>query len=112
MRIIKIIFSIFKREFLLNIRNVFDLLSIILFFFLGILIFVLSIGPSQDIIKKISIGIIWSLLLLSSTLSMKKIFQEDFNNGNMIIFYISGIALEFVVLVKIFASYEKKSDNC
>ena len=72
------IFALIKREFKINYRNISNILSIFLFFILGIMIFVFSIGDDKIIFDQIGISIIWSLILLSNTLSTKKFFQNDF----------------------------------
>lgn len=97
--------SIFLKEYLLTFRNFYDVLTIIVFFILGILIFIFAIGPNENIYKDIGIGIIWTLLLLSSNLSIKKFYQDDFSDGSMILYFISGISLEFIVIIKIFTSW-------
>ena len=84
MQLIKKILAIFKKEFLLTFRNYYDVLTIFLFFVVGILIFIFSIGPEKEIYKKIGIGIIWTLLLLSTNLSIKKFYHDDFNDGSLL----------------------------
>ena len=54
---------------------------------------------------EIGIGIIWTLLLLSTSLSIKKFYQEDFNDGSIILFFISGISFEFIVIIKIITAW-------
>ena len=88
MRTIKSINAIFYREFKITFHNYNDVISIILFFILGILIFIFAIGPSKEIINEIGVGLIWTLLLLSSTLSIKKFYQEDFDDNNIFLFHI------------------------
>tara|TARA_B100000315_G_C14389408_1_gene501206 strand:+ start:134 stop:808 length:675 start_codon:yes stop_codon:yes gene_type:complete len=105
MQTIKSLFSIFKREYLLTFRNFYDVLTIITFFILGILIFIFSIGPENKIYSQIGIGIIWTLLLLSTNLSIKKLYQDDFNDGSIVLFFISGITFEFIVILKIIAAW-------
>ena len=105
MQSIKLFIAIFKREYLLTFRNFYDLFTIITFFILGILIFIFSIGPDHKIYSQIGIGIIWTLLLFSTNLSIKKFYQEDFNDGSIILFFISGISFEFIVIIKIIASW-------
>ena len=61
-----------KREYLLTFRNFYDILTILTFFILGILIFIFAIGTEHRIYSQIGIGIIWTLLLLSTNLSIKK----------------------------------------
>ena len=70
-----------------------------------ILVFVFAIGPDKTIYSQVGIGIIWTLILLSTNLSIKKLYQDDFKDGNLILFYISGISLELVVIVKIIAAW-------
>ena len=93
MHTVKLFISIFKREYLLTFRNFYDVLTIIIFFILGILIFIFSIGPEHKIYSQIGIGIIWTLILLSTNLSIKKFYQDDFNDGSIILFLISGISM-------------------
>ena len=97
--------SIFKREYLLTFRNFYDVLTIITFFILGIIIFIFSIGPEQKIYSQIGVEIIWTLLLLSTNLSIKKYYQDDLNDGSIILFFISGVSLEFIVILKMISAW-------
>ena len=101
MNSINIIIAIIYKEFLLFYRNFTDVLSIFLFFILGIIIFVFAIGYDELILNKIGIGIIWALILLSNNLSLRKFYQDDFDNGNLIIFHMSGLSYELIVIIKI-----------
>ena len=75
MMIIKKIFLFYKREFKLFYSNIVDLFSNILFFFLSVFVFIFALGTDEQLLKTIGIGIIWSLLLLSSTLSLRKFYE-------------------------------------
>ena len=103
MQTINSIIALFYREFKITFRNFYDLMAIFLFFFLGILIFVFSIGPNKQVLNQVSVGVIWTLLLLSTNLSIKKFYQDDFNDGNIFLFYMSGLSLELIVLIKLIA---------
>ena len=105
MHIFKKSLSMFLREYLLNFRNFYDVLIIFIFFIVGILIFVFSIGPYIEIYSQIGIGIIWTLLILSSNLSIQKLFQNDFDDGNLILLHISGMSFELIVIIKIISSW-------
>ncbi|PPR47991.1 MAG: Heme exporter protein B [Alphaproteobacteria bacterium MarineAlpha5_Bin9] len=100
-----IIGAIIKREFIITYRNFFNILTIVIFFILGIFIFVFATGPDIKEYKEIIIGIIWTLLLFSSAISIDKFYQDDFNDGSIIVFYISSISLEFYVIIKIIISW-------
>ena len=80
MNSINIIIAIIYKEFLLFYRNFTDVLSIFLFFILGIIIFVFAIGYDELILNKIGIGIIWALILLSNNLYLRKFYKDDFDN--------------------------------
>ena len=105
MSIIKKMFSIFKRDFKLFYSNITDLLSNILFFFLSIFIFVFALGTDEQLLKNIGLGIIWTLLLLSSTLSTRKFYEDDFNNNVLIVINMGGISYELIVLLKIISHF-------
>ena len=105
LQVIRCVLSIFKREYLLTFRNFYDILTILTFFILGILIFIFAIGPDYKIYGQISIGIIWTLLLLSTNLSIKKLYQDDFNDGSIVLFLISGISFELIVIIKIITAW-------
>ena len=77
-----------------------DILTNITFFFISIFIFIFSIGPEKETLSLIGIGILWTLLLLSSTLSLRKFYQDDFENGNLIILHINGFSFEFIAILK------------
>ena len=62
----------FYREYKTSMIGLNDLFVNLVFFFLSIFIFIFSIGSDKEILEITGIGIIWSLLLLSSTLSLKK----------------------------------------
>ena len=95
----KIIFF-FYREYKLNLSGVQDILTNIIFFFVSIFIFIFSIGPDSETISLIGVGIIWTLLLLSSTLSLRKFYQEDFENGNLLIMHLNGFSYGLIAILK------------
>ena len=95
----KIIFF-FYREYKLNLSGIQDILTNIVFFFVSIFIFIFSIGPDKETISLIGIGIIWTLLLLSSTLSIRKFYQEDFENGNLLIMHLNGFSYGLIAILK------------
>ena len=95
----KIIFF-YYREYKLNLSGFQDILTNITFFFLSIFIFIFSIGPDKETISNIGLGIVWTLLLLSSTLSLRKFYQDDFESGNLLILHINGFSFGFIAILK------------
>ena len=105
MNFLKKIISFYYREYKLNLSGFQDILTNITFFFLSIFIFIFSIGPEKETLSTFGIGILWTLLLLSSTLSLRKFYQDDFENGNLVILYINGLSLELIVVLKTFSHF-------
>ena len=105
MVLFKKIFLILKRESKLFYSNIVDLFSNILFFFLSIFVFVFALGTSEEILKTVGVGIIWALLLFSSTLSIRRFYEDDFNNGILTIMHMGGISYELIALLKILSHF-------
>ena len=59
----------------------------------------------NKIISILGIGIVWTLLLLSSTLSLRKFYQDDFDNGNLLIMHLNGLSFGFIAILKTFSHF-------
>ena len=105
MIILNKIISFYYREYKLNLSGFQDILTNIIFFFVSIFIFIFSIGPDNETISNIGIGIVWTLLLLSSTLSLRKFYQDDFENGNLLIMHLNGLSFGFIAILKTFSHF-------
>ena len=105
MNIINKIIFFFVREFKVSIKNISDLFINIIFFILAIFIFIFSIGPDKEVLNLTGIGMLWTLLLLSFTLSLKRYYQEDFENGSLIIIHMGGLSYELIVILKILSHF-------
>ena len=105
MNIINKIIFFFAREFKVSIKNISDLFINIIFFILAIFIFIFSIGPDKEVLNLTGIGMLWTLLLLSFTLSLKRYYQEDFENGSLIIIHMGGLSYELIVILKILSHF-------
>ena len=105
MKFLNKINSFYYREYKLNLSGFQDILTNIVFFFVSIFIFIFSIGPDKETISVLGIGIIWTLLLLSSTLSLRKFYQDDFENGNLLIMHLNGFSFGFIAILKTFSHF-------
>ncbi len=105
MLIFRKIILFFSRELKLFYRKITDLFSNILFFFLSIFVFIFAIGTEEQLLQTIGVGIIWSLLLLSSTLSTRRIYEDDFKNGTLIIMHMGGLSYELIAFLKIISHF-------
>ena len=84
--------SFYYREYKLNLSGFQD-------------IFIFSIGPEKETISLIGVGIVWTLLLLSSTLSLRKFYQDDFENGNLLLMRLNGFSYGFISILKTFSHF-------
>jgi len=105
MIILNKVISFYYREYKLNLSGFQDILTNIIFFFVSIFIFIFSIGPDKETISSIGIGIVWTLLLLSSTLSLRKFYQDDFENGNLLIMHLNGLSFGLIAILKTFSHF-------
>jgi heme exporter protein B len=105
MIIIKKIYLFLKRESKLFYSNIVDLFSNILFFFLSVFVFIFALGTDEQLLKTIGIGVIWSLLLLSSTLSLRKFYEDDFKIEILPIIHMGGMSYELIVCLKILSHF-------
>jgi len=97
---LKKINNFYYREYKINMSGFQDILTNITFFFISIFIFIFSIGYEKETLSLYGVGILWTLLLLSSTLSLRKFYQDDFENGNLMILHINGFSFELIALLK------------
>ena len=100
MNFIRKILNFYYREYKINLSGFQDILTNITFFFISIFIFIFSVGQDRETLSFFGIGILWSLLLLSSTLSLRKFYKDDFDSGNIIILHLNGLSFEIIVILK------------
>ena len=70
-----------------------------------LIIYLGGLCNEKETLSSISIGILWTLLLLSSTLSLRKFYQEDFENGSLIVIHMGGLSYELIVILKILSHF-------
>ena len=105
MSLFKKIILFFIRELKLFYNNISDLFSNILFFFLSIFVFIFAIGTEEQLLRTVGTGIIWALLLLSSTLSLRRFYEDDFKNEVLTIVHMGGISYELIAFLKILSHF-------
>ncbi len=77
----------------------------VVFYVLVILLFPLAIGPETELLERIAGGVIWVAALLSTILSLDRMFQSDFEDGSLDLLALSGDSLAAVVSAKCFAHW-------
>lgn len=78
---------------------------VVAFFIIVVTLFPLGVGPEQNVLARISIGVIWVAALLSCLLSLDRIFQADFEDGTLDQYALGPLSLEMVVISKALAHW-------
>ena len=93
--------TIFKRELLINYKKLSNFIINTFFFFLGILIFIFSLGPDSVLITNFSSSIIWTIILFCIILGVDQFFSDDYHDGSLKELLSIGYSTEIIVLSKI-----------
>lgn len=77
----------------------------VFFFLVTVAIVPLGVGPNLKLLGQIAPGFLWVALLLSSLLTLDRLFQADFEDGTLDAFSMGHLPLEFVVCAKVIAHW-------
>jgi heme exporter protein B len=78
---------------------------VVAFFIIVVSLFPLGVGPEQNMLARIAVGVIWVAALLACLLSLDRIFQADYEDGSLDQYALSPIPLEMVVMAKALAHW-------
>ncbi|MBT4703698.1 MAG: heme exporter protein CcmB, partial [Rhodospirillaceae bacterium] len=93
--------AIVRRDLHMAFRQGFDSLMVVMFFVLAVILFPFGVGPEGNILARIAAGVIWVAALLSTMLSLERLFQTDFEDGSLELLVLSPVPLEVVVTAKV-----------
>ena len=68
-------------------------------------LFPLGVSPSPETLQRIGPGVIWIAAILSSLLGMERLFRDDFIDGSLEQYTLSGMSLAAVATVKVLAHW-------
>ncbi|MGU9978026.1 MAG: heme exporter protein CcmB [Candidatus Oxydemutatoraceae bacterium WSBS_2016_MAG_OTU14] len=101
---LRLIFIVIQRELRIVFFNKRSLLEPLVFFAIVALLFPLSLSSDVQKINEYGFSIVWITILLSSFLSLEKLFQQDYFNGTLEQLLISK-DLTIIVFAKIIAHW-------
>ncbi len=96
---------IFKRDLSIALRHKDDILNPLFFFVMVVTLFPLGLGPSSTLLTQIAPGIIWVAALLSTLLSLDRLFKSDYADGTLEQLLLSPHPLFIMVIAKIIAHW-------
>jgi len=91
---------VLSRDLLLALRRRGDVATALLFFVIVASLFPLAIGAEPNLLREIAPGVIWVAALLSSLLSLRRLFESDHADGTLEQMLLGAAPLGVVVLAK------------
>ena len=96
---------IFVRDLRLALRRRADTLAAMIFLVMVVSLFPLGIGPESALLRTMAPGVVWVAALLSSMLSLTRLFADDHQDGTLEQLLLSAHPLAFLALGKIAAHW-------
>ena len=96
---------IFLRDIILASRYRAELANPLIFFVMVIVLFPFAFGSDQELLSRVTAGMIWITALLASSLSLEGIFRSDYDYGSAEQMVLSGCPLTLLVAAKITAHW-------
>ena len=97
--------ALLHRDLLVVRRRPSDAATALLFFVIVASLFPLGVGAEPNLLRAIAPGVIWVCALLSSMLSLKRLFETDHADGTLEQLALGAAPLGFVVGVKSLAHW-------
>ncbi|MGY0399684.1 MAG: heme exporter protein CcmB [Ostreibacterium sp.] len=82
--------SLIRKEWLLAIRRLHEILQPIFFLIILMTLFPITLGTDRILLIKIAPGVIWVGILLSILLSSEKLYKNDYEDGSLEQLYLSS----------------------
>lgn len=98
-------FTQFKRELLIQVRQIRYLINSCLFYLMLLFFFPLTMRPELNLMHSIAPGLIWMAMLLSLLLSAERLFTQDYEHGVIEQWLVSGRSLTTLVSAKVLAHW-------
>ncbi|WP_394176885.1 heme exporter protein CcmB [Thalassotalea litorea] len=97
--------SILLRDLKIALRHRDDIVNPLLFFIIVITLFAIGVGAMPNVLMTIAPGVIWVAALLSTLLSLERLFKNDYQDGSLEQLLLSPCPVFILVLAKIFAHW-------
>jgi heme exporter protein B len=100
-----LLLGIFKRDMQIAFQQKAELVQPLMFLLMVVTLFPLGVSPSPETLQRIGPGVIWIAAILSSLLGMERLFRDDFIDGSLEQYTLSGMSLPAVATVKVLAHW-------
>lgn len=96
---------VIRRDLVLALRRQADVLTTLVFFVMVVSLFPLSVGPESEMLRRMGPGVLWVAALLSSMLSLVRLFSADYVDGTLEQMLLAPQSLSVIVLGKMLAHW-------
>ena len=93
------------RDLRLAMRRRADIVSALFFFIIVVSLFPLGVGPEPELLRKLAPGVLWVAALLSTMLSLPRLFADDHRDGTLEQLALAPQPLALIVLGKVLAHW-------
>ncbi|WP_338456499.1 heme exporter protein CcmB [uncultured Alteromonas sp.] len=100
-----LLLGIFKRDMQIAFQQKAELVQPLMFLLMVVTLFPLGVSPSPETLQRIGPGVIWIAAILSSLLGMERLFRDDFIDGSLEQYTLSGMSFPAVATVKVLAHW-------
>ena len=101
-----LILAIISRDLRLAMRRRSDIISALFFFIIVVSLFPLGIGPQVELLRTLAPGVLWVAALLSTMLSLPRLFADDHRDGTLEQLVLAPQPLGLIVLGKVLAHWQ------
>ena len=99
------VIKVLRRELKIAFRKSAEIINPLWFFLIVITLFPLGIGPEPRLLARIAPGIVWVAALLSSLLSLERLFRDDYLDGSLEQLLLLPAPLTLTVIGKVCAHW-------
>jgi len=92
--------ALFKRDVMVAWRRKSNLYQPLVFQLLVVVMFPLGLGAGAQTLAKVAPAVVWILALLSTLITLENIFKDDYQDGSLDIYVLSGMSLPTAALSK------------
>lgn len=101
----QVFLTVLHRDLQLAFRRRSDVWTTLFFFLMVCSLFPLALSPERDTLRQLAPGVLWVAALLSSTLSLGRLFALDHADGTLEQLLLSPEPLGVIVLAKVLAHW-------
>ena len=102
---IRLLQLVIFRDLRLALRRQADMVSALFFFIIVVSLFPLGVGPEPALLKKMAPGVLWVAALLSTMLSLPRLFADDHRDGTLEQLVLAPHPLGWMVTGKVLAHW-------